>query len=446
MISLRILSYAYVLLGLYAVSLAPLTSLSLGELLPAIIQLVACGALFAFGYSLHQGDPERASLTNVGARRYWPAAACFTLGPGVLVASVLTTRHYTAMTPSAVLDHLMSNQSLYSEYQSYNQELVSSGGAGGLTIWFALVIFRNALTLAVIFSVISRGGRILPREILLLLLVVAAQAYSGTARGTGLEFFQVGSALIFALMCRPKAQRTRSVRNFLPFAIGLALATLYVYILTARGSGSASLNLGTDVHPEESWLNALLGEGTVRAALNFYSYFGFGSHYVATYWSDLWLASPQNFLLGFLPGGYSAGNIDVRSEMANLVDIGPRWHPDSILLISNMGMIGLLGACVLLGRIAAALDGRAGLSGTILKYFIFLQMLAFPVGNFVWVDRSTFIIFLWLAILGLARKWGLITPSFRRFFLLRPTREPRKHGRPISTNAKFGQGPHGAEP
>jgi hypothetical protein len=425
----RILGYAYGALGTYVVALVALTSMTLTQLLPALVQLLLCGGLFAFGYSLSRAQ-RTVLMVPQRAPGIWRPAQALVAGLAALLASILSAQYSTGLSPMQVFAGLGSNQSLYVQYQGYTRQLVEAGGGGAFTIWFALQVVSYAIAVIAIMSIVGRGGPIAPQEWTLLGLSIAGMAYSGLARGTGLEFFHIGSVLLFAMLSRMRSKRVGPSRFYIA-AVALGLASIYVTLLAARGVDPALLDLG-DIRLEESWLRALLGPGIVGGLLAFYSYFGFGSLYVATFWSELWLRDGQSILLWLLPGGSLLGGVEIRDRMNQVLDVGVRWHPDSVLLAANIGMMGLFAVCVLLGKLARELEARTTLASTMLRYFIFLQMLAFPVGNFVWIDKAPLVVVVWLLLLGALRGIGLLPPTFRQFFF---GRSGRIGGRSIDDGA-----------
>ncbi len=413
MSSLRVLSYAYAVLALYVLALASLTSMTATQVLPALMQLLICVVLFAFGYSFGRSARIPREVSEIPPR-HWNGTIAVGLGMTAIVASILSAQYSTGMSPAQVISGLGGDQSLYVQYQGYTQELVEAGGGGALTIWFAMQVVTYAIAICAVMSVVARGGRVAPQEWVLLSFSLAAMAYSGLARGTGLEFFHVGSALLFALLIRPGSKNSRA-RQLYILVVAVGLASLYVAILAARGVDPALLDLG-EIHLEDSWLREMLGPGVVGALLAFYSYFGFGSLYVSTFWTDVWLRDWQSSLLWLLPGGSALNGTEVRDVMTEVVEVGVRWHPDSVLFAANAGMLGFFAACVILGRLASHLESRGTLASTMMRYFVFLQMLAFPVGNFVWVDKAPLVVVIWLLMLAAIRRLGLLPPTFREFF------------------------------
>ena len=70
--------------------------------------------------------------------------------------------------------------------------------------------------------------------------------------------------------------------------------------------------------------------------------------------------------------------------MERTIDVGVMWHADFVNFINTLGLPGTLALIALLGFLAGRLErGRCSVWSGMAGYFLLLQMLAFPVGNFV---------------------------------------------------------------
>lgn len=406
----------YVALFLYALFVAYATTLTVGDLLPALVQLVLGYLLFALGCSgarlnapVVPGEQVTPLLSSPAPARLWPPATYLLLGVASVIASGVAAFYYTGKLPADVISDIQTGQSLYGSYQEYNAELLALGGGSGLTIYFFLLVFIKTVVLVAVFTSLPRGGAVRRREITLLLLSLAASGYLGVARGTGLEFFQLGTMVLFALLIRP---RVTHARRWLPrvVMVGLAvgLAVLYSLVLAARGAESSSLESGSDVRLDDGVRAITVLKPVVDLLLRFYDYFGFGFHYVATFWHDIWLTSPTNAAAGLLPLGYSNVGINPKLQIHEFLVLGTHWHPDSALLAGSLGFIGLLATFLVAGRAARNLERQTTLTARILRYYIFLEMLSLPVGNFVWVDATNLVVIACLTAVWALRGIGLL--------------------------------------
>lgn len=407
--------YAYLALAVYALAVVSVTTLTLWHILPALLQLAIGYSLFLLGL---RGSRPSATLRAAipagrgGNSRLWPVWSYLLVGVSAALAAGAAALYYTGKLPLEVVRYVLEGKSLYGSYQAFNSQLLAAGGGGGFSVAFALLVYLKCVLLLAVFSGIPQGRRLRRREIALLLLAVGAQAYLGLARGTGLEYFELGTMLAFAILIRPRNprwSRWRSVATVLGLATALAL--LYVVILTARGATSSSLAAGGDVAVDPAGTGFVLGNPLVDLLLRFYDYFGFGFHYVSAYWSNIWLASPVSLLAGALPLGYVVLGIDPKVLIGGFITMGAHWHPDSVLIAADVGFVGLLAAFYLLGRLAKSLDRETSLTSSVLSYFVFLQMLALPVGNFVWVDTANLVVIAAVVCLRVLRTVAMPAPS-----------------------------------
>jgi len=249
-----------------------------------------------------------------------------------------------------------------------------------------------------------------------------------------MEFFELGLALVFAFLLRPRGKKRKGA--FVKLAVvATGLALVYSRLLTDRGYTTLSLAAGGDVKLDPNGVGNLLGASVVGFLLKFYDYFGFGFHYVSSYWSAVWLSSGTNAMEGLLPFGYVAAGTDPVALMPQVLDMGPRWHPDSVLIMSWLGLVGLLAICFALGLAGRALENDASLAAITLLYFVLMQMISLPVGNFVWIDRSNaFVVLLFSGILFL-RSRGLLAPTFGQFFGLSRSSATHVQARRARTSA-----------
>lgn len=447
----RILLYSYLFLALFVLFVSSTTTLTFLQLFPALLQLAFCYWLFVWGFDTrtrYQRTGSASILKTIRVRPEVPTALYVGAGAVVLAASVLAAFYYTGKTPSEVFSYLGSDRSLYASYQEHNRMLLAAGGTGWMNPYFMFLVYVKVVLLASILSIIPRGDPIRTREVLLLVSACAAQAYLGLARGTGLEFFQMGSLLIFAMLMRPRLARRGAVRGIVLFTV-VALAFLYSSLLSARGVTALSLESGGDVRLDPEGLGYVLGDSTVSFFLTFYDYFGFGFHYVASYWSDIWLTSWTNMLAGMLPLGYGSVGLDPLALMPQVVVMGPRWHPDSVQIMASIGFVGLMVVSVILGRVSRVLEHKGSLASAVLLYYAFLQMLSLPVGNFVWIDVTNVVIIVFLSVILVLRSVGLLAPTFFQFFGLSGSHVRRVHSTRISSedlrnrSAPYGLGAQG---
>ena len=423
----RLVSRLYVCLFLYALIIASATTISLEELLPAFVQLALGYVVFALGY----GSRDRMAYSWTarpvvlpGKSRPAPASIYLLTGLTTVLAALVAGYYYTGKLPLEVASFIADGRSLYWSYQVFNSDLRAAGGGRGFSPYFALLVYGKFVLVAAVFTAATRVGRMRRRELLLIILAVAAQAYLGLARGTGLEFFQLGTVLAFALLVR-RRNVGRAPAGVIAVGLAVGLAALYAAILTARGATTSTLGLGNDVDWDPHDFARLLGP-LLGALLRFYDYFGFGFHYVATYWSQVWFASPSTIMAGLLPGGYDALGIDPTFAIRSHLVMGGHWHPDSILVIARAGFIGLLAAFFLLGRVAGSLAGKTSMTSTALSYYVCLQMLSMPVGNFVWVDTTNIVVLFVLIAVEALRAVDLLPQDWSTFFSMSSAR-PSAH-------------------
>lgn len=401
----RMVLVAYAGLTLYFFLVVSVTTLDLATVVPAILQLALCWLAFAGGYLLGRRNVRDRLDTSQALGVPWlvkqPPLVLTILAGAAVIAIVFSSYYLTGQTPSSVYGRLATGQAVYFAYQDFTSQF-QSGAVSQVAALLLLFVKGLALYGTVVFVI---RGPLSLAGLLFTITVILSYLYFGISRGTSLEFFEVGILLLFSFMSR--MQRSAGNWRWIVascIAVG-AMVALFRFGLIARAVELDLLLTQGDVSADEGTLLANWLSGLQPFILSLYSYLGFGALYVGTYWSQVWLASSESFLIGLVPGGYHlfALGESPRESTASLLDMGTRWHPDSAILIGYVGFFGLLAACLLLGLLARTWSGST-VPELILGYFIFVQMLAFPVGNFVWVSRSNVYLMVICLVVLLARR------------------------------------------
>jgi hypothetical protein len=230
-----------------------------------------------------------------------------------------------------------------------------------------------------------------------LLLLIISFMYFSIARGTTYEIFDLSLILmyVFTIKYYNNNYSTKSIYMFYSCIIIIAIFIFYLNI-TLR-SGDLDYYISQDVYFDK---NALIPQFSISISfiiIILYGYFGHGFFYTSYYFLNVWFSSFENFFLGLLPLGYEIKNdISVMNFMKSSIDQGTRWHPDVIIFINSIGFIGLVILCYFLGLLFNNINQKNNLDifSHLIIFFIILQMISLPVGNFVLVSSSNRLILL----------------------------------------------------
>lgn len=230
-----------------------------------------------------------------------------------------------------------------------------------------------------------------------LLLITFAHIYFGVARGTNYELFELMILFVFVILY--KSKRVRSIKiplkNVLIVSlVGIIMIYLFYNRIADRGvvfDFSKSRDFIYDPEGVIATIFPLLSYITLLV----YDYFGFGFYYLSIYISHVWFQSIGNFFAGLFPFGYTfIENSKIQEIMPNYVEMGPRWHPDTAILINNLGFIGLLILGTILGSCAKFTfrEGNNSSLTYLTQFIILLQIISLPIGNFVFISSASTLI------------------------------------------------------
>ena len=200
-------------------------------------------------------------------------------------------------------------------------------------------------------SFLSSERRISRYQALYLIVVTMSHVYVGVARGTSFEFFELTVLILFVMLSRRRPEKplwVSPIQWTKVLMVGSLMILVFYTNLAARG-GSFRFSLWRGAEYDPNGLLSIYGPPLAFLVLITSGYFGFGFFYLSAYVSRVWLASLDHFLAGMIPLGYRI--VEARSIpeiMQSLVDMGPRWHPDTALIIDSV-VLGLLVLCFCMG-------------------------------------------------------------------------------------------------
>ena len=186
--------------------------------------------------------------------------------------------------------------------------------------------------------------------------------------------------------------------------IGLAALLFYSFHISARYSFGevakcATNTLCLDNQSLLYYISPPLAELTFKLS----AYFTFGIYYTSTLIDYFWFNNFTNFFMLLIPFAslYDVG-LESRFLCGVMLDCGAAWVPDISIYMLKYGFLFILSFVFVLGVFVRRLLLSAFLSGSFLKfgilYFVFLGLVSLPVGNFVTVSSSNWILFVLLVI------------------------------------------------
>lgn len=385
------------------------TSLTIVDLLPAVILMWFLYLTFSLGYKMSKHGNRFGDRNKAGGKYSWlilrKRSVLFFIALLSIVSSFISAYYYTGQTPLSTIQGLISgNRSLYYEYQIYAK--IQQRGVFSLSklpyifmmFYFKFILFYSCISFLIIKHKINKF------DILFLSMVTFSHIYFGIARGTNYEFFELLVLILFVVLTRTSknVQLKKVTRKYIRIILlGIIMVFLFYNRIKDRG-----VIFDFSVHRDYTYdfnnIVSTMFPGLSFGILLIYDYFGFGFYYMSKYITDIWFSSIGSFFIGIIPYGYNAAfNSTLQSIILEYVELGTRWHPDTAIIINNFGFLGLLIICFVLGKTTKIVKSSYNDSLSYLTQFIiFLQMISLPIGNFVFVSSAStlivvLLVFLW---------------------------------------------------
>ena len=352
-------------------------------------------------------------------RRYTPEPAWTGIlwGCGILLAaacSVVAIHFYTGQWPGGVLANLRSGVSNYYTYQFYFPEhgaLLSTMQRLPyiLMMAFSKFIFVTGLLYWCLLKPFT------PRHLVVAVLCCLGQLYFSLGRGTNFEMYELTILAVFIVL--KKCRFELSLRRFGRAAVkpllaclcaGIVLVCVYYAVLASRHY-YANVYISQDIHYNEASLPAQLVPELSLLVLNLFGYLGFGLYYISSFFNLVAARSASTLFATLCPLGFRLlTGESTMTIMTRTIDVGVMWHADFVNFINTLGLPGTLALIALLGFLAGRLErGRHSVWSGMAGYFLLLQMLAFPVGNFVLASSAN------ILLVGLSAAMLLLQPADR---------------------------------
>jgi hypothetical protein len=405
----RLIRLFYIGYTVYAICVVDITTLELPKIATAIVLMWINYFAFSVGFRARKRETMAAGYECKSNRQGPFLLRCnkgvlFLFAALSIAFSVSSARFYTGQTPFTVMQSLMENTSLYNAYQMHfrdaNVGLFSLAKAPYILMQFYLKYMLFYSYISMLMNRVHLGTS----HKAYLALITVSFVYIGVARGTNFEFFELVMLVIFVLFSRAKGSGV-SVR-FAALVKTVSLVGLMVYLFYIRLASRGirfDYYFSPDVQYNPNGLIPALSPFLAFVVHILYGYFGFGFHYISTFITELWFSSVLSFFAGLVPLGYQLMfGESVESLMRELVYMGVRWHPDLAMMTHYLGYVGVLMVCFGLGYFAKYISLRfPGDAMTSVSCFvILLQMVSFPVGQFVVVSSASLLtvmllLFIW---------------------------------------------------
>jgi hypothetical protein len=387
----------YIVYSLYILLVTNITSITFLAILPALVMLWINYGAFSMGYNTIKDRGDQEKVQGSWLIRQDRLSLCFISALSILF-SLIAVKYYTGQTPMSVYNNLVQHKSLYNLYQAFfaiNQRYILS--IQKLPYVFMLFFIKWVLFYSYTSFLVAKE-RLCRFDAFYLLMITAPHIYTAIARGTNYEYFEILMLIIYAVFTKAR-KKNINIKSFAIIGI-LGCMMILVFSLGIRARGYYFNNYISDdvLFDSNSFLSKSLPLIAYIVGI-MYGYFGHGFYYVANYINNIWFYSVSNFITGMLPSGFViTKGTQINSMVAQIIDVGVKWHPDTVNLINQLGYFFFIILFLILGMISKKISMSYKNSVAYLTNFmIVLQMISLPVGNFVTASSASKLIVITLA-------------------------------------------------
>ena len=407
----KIVMLFYLMYTVYILLICGMTSITVFDILPAVILIWIAFGIFSYGEKVAGKIKFKKSFSNYleidVSERAWILLSLISPPSAVIAA-----HFYTGLWPTEVISNLLNGISNYAHYQSYfAQNGIATAGIVKLPyilmlFWVKLVLLYGCV------RIFLHQAKMTFKSILMVGVCVVPHFYVALARGTNFEYYEFMILMVYIILSKIESEmslRKMGLKGLKSMGIclvlGVCLVVVFCIVLGARGY-VLNLKITKDIaYNENSFLVQLL-PGFSFIIVNLFDYLGFGLFYIASYINKVWFASLHSFFAGFFLKGYELlYDVSTKEIMKETIDVGVNWHPDMINCINEWGVIGLLALIGTLGFVLGKLYiYKDSIWKGISKYLIILQMLSFPIGNFLMCSSAYKLLIVMVSVILLLEK------------------------------------------
>ncbi len=373
----------YIIYTLYMILFCSITSLSLSKVIVSLVLLWIVYFAFSAGFGKEQKifntqAKESLSLLGVNCDSVTWLRIVLIAGMSLLLA-VVCAKFYTGMTPIRLISNLRNGVSSYQNYQRY----FATMELGKMTIRklpIALLMGLNRTLFYFSFISLTVSGRIKRfKSIVYLFIISMGHIYFGLARGTNFEMYQLFTLCAFCYILY-HVKNNKRINYVLLFILGVIMVCFFLVMLKNRGH---SLVLEPTIK-NRIFLNyeSLIVRKfpvIVIAVEYVFGYLGYGLYYITVMMIDVMASTAEGLLDFFIP------ITDSLTQTSVLANIQVNWLPDLADYIDSFGFIAVFALLILFGRALRFLGVTDKYSDLfyVMVYFAFMQMISFPIGNFL---------------------------------------------------------------
>lgn len=310
--------------------------------------------------------------------------------------AIYGARFYTGMLPTDVIRHIQKGTSVYSAYGKY----YASMGLGTFSLQkvpIILMVFYVILNFYLSALQIIRKEELSVWKLVYVITIGFSFAYIGFARGTNFELYLIFVTIAFCLFSYEREKINKKTFSIV-IVLGILLLFVFQTVVLSRGLVFRN-NICEGIHFNEKALLSELLPVITHFAIIIFSYLGFGIYVIGYTSFELILEKPAFMLGSLVPHGldYAFNNDFIKLVRAE-TQVGVRWVPDYIIFLDKLGLLFFCLLVFLMGKITKIIlnSNMLDLQKRAVVFFITLEMISIPVGNFVTTSSANILCVLYV--------------------------------------------------
>lgn len=339
----------------------------------------------------------------------WTAWQYFLNGAVCWVCTVLVSKYYTGKGVAQVVSGLFGSGNAYGGYQDYFQSANIATFSLQKIPYILMLSYMTIMLFWSVVAILQLTPKIRGIQYIYVVSIVLSYLYFGVARGTNFELYTVFILLSYCVLNRQnnkkEKQKLNSKKLIVIGIMGCILVALFLSIVGARG-GKFSYMICDEIQYKPQRLFSRIFPNLSIVLKSMFSYLGFGIYTIGVSFWDIVPDSVSSGISFLFPGYEMVNGTTIVSELSSLVKIGVRWIPDIIFMISNHGFIVTMIVFFVIGQIVSTVQTAKipNLLKELISIILFIQMLSFPVGNFIVVSTPNKVLVAFVIVCVIASK------------------------------------------
>lgn len=327
-----------------------------------------------------------------------------------IFSTAYTLKFYTGNSISTIFSNLLNGISNYRLYQLYFSETGLSEFSASKIIPIVLLAVMKMILIFSIYNLSINSILYTKAKKILFFFNILIYCVFSLGRGTSFEFFEI--FLCFAFMKSYGTNfnfnfRIFQFKNLLIFFGILVIINLFLYSINLRGGGKILACYTSEIcynpdaqisilFPQFSYFLFILG-----------GYFSFGLNFLGVLFTKIYFQD-INGIFHFSVGG-NLNNLTNGQNVCSLIDCGVNWEPDISVWFNKFGLFLLIIFVASMGVFYRYLINTSNYTKHKfiqigISYFIFLQLISFPCGQFIITSSSNILSLFFFVSYYLVRK------------------------------------------